>query len=70
MGGAGDHDHHQNNNNNINSNNVGAGRVTRARARVQQAEPQVVEEEDSFEVPGLMSSRQRRAPPNKVARRK
>lgn len=62
--GGGDHDHHNNNNN----NNVGAGRVTRARVRAQQ-EPQAVEEEDSFEVPGLMSTR-RRAPPNKVARRK
>lgn len=50
-------------------NNVGAGRMTRSRARAQQQEQQNVEEEDSFEVPGLMSTR-RGGPPNKVARRK
>ncbi|KAJ3563307.1 hypothetical protein NP233_g9018 [Leucocoprinus birnbaumii] len=49
--------------------NVGAGRMTRARARAQQQPQPVVEQEDSFEVPGLTSTR-RGGPPNKMARRK
>ncbi|KXN90631.1 putative serine/threonine-protein kinase fhkC [Leucoagaricus sp. SymC.cos] len=53
---------------NEDNNNVGAGRMTRARARAQQQQ-QPVEEEDSFEVPGLTHTR-RSGPPNKMARRK
>lgn len=55
------------------NDNVGVGRVTRSRARAQQQpqqQPQSgVDQEDSFEVPGLTNSR-RGGPPNKMARRK
>lgn len=52
-------------------NKVGDGRMTRARARAQQQHTQQpgIDQEDSFEVPGLMTTR-RGGPPNKMARRK
>lgn len=50
------------------NDNVGNGRMTRSRARAQQQQHNA-EDEDSFEVPGLMSTK-RGGPPNKIARRK
>jgi hypothetical protein len=54
--------------NDAQNDNVGNGRMTRSRARAQQQQ-QNVEDEDSFEIPGLMSTK-RGGPPNKIARRK
>lgn len=64
-------DEYMNTNDDNNNTNVGVGRMTRARARAQQQHPQQpgIGQEDSFEIPGLMSTR-RGGPPNKMARRK